>query len=98
MLPVLKPRMIWGYRTANGTFLKNTRIGSTTFIDNARTLNIGDNVFIGHHNYIEASNGVTIGEGCQVTNFISITSHSSHISIRLVGEKLPVIFGTCKDI
>ncbi len=84
---VLKPRIIWGYRAANGKFLKNTRIGSTTFIDNKKkNLIIGDNVFIGHHNYIEANNGVTIGEGCQITNFITITSHSSHVSIRLYGK------------
>ena len=79
--------MIWGYKIRGGKFLKNVRIGSTTFIDNDKNLIIGDNVFIGHHNYIEASNGVTIGEGCQITNFISITSHSSHIAIRLYGKK-----------
>jgi acetyltransferase-like isoleucine patch superfamily enzyme len=85
--PFLKNRMIWGYKVRGGKFLKYTRIGSTTFIDNKKNLIIGNNVFIGHYNYIEASNGVTIGEGCQITNFISITSHSSHIAIRLYGNK-----------
>jgi len=79
--------MVWGYKSPGGKFLKNTRIGSTTFIDNGKNLILGDYVFIGHHNYLEASNGVNIGEGCQITNFISIITHSSHTAIRLYGKK-----------
>ena len=52
-------------------------------IEYKKNLKLGNNVFIGHYNFIEASNGITIEEGCQITNFISITTHSSHISIRL---------------
>ncbi len=50
------------------------------------SLSLGENVFIGQYNFIEASNGIVIEEGCQITNFISIVSHSSHISIRLYGS------------
>ena len=82
-----KPRMISGYKNASGELLKRVRISSSTFIDTPQKLEIEDNVFIGHYNFIEASNGVKIGEGCQLTNFISVTSHSSHISIRLYGNK-----------
>jgi acetyltransferase-like isoleucine patch superfamily enzyme len=82
-----KPLMIGGYRRHDGLWLKNTRISNSTFIDHPENLDISDNVFIGHFNFIEASNGITIREGCQITNYISITTHSSHISIRLYGRE-----------
>ncbi len=81
-----KPRMIWGYKNPDGKFLKNVRISNTTFIDHEKNLFIGDHVFIGHYNFIEASQGLVIGEGCQITNFTSIATHSSHISLRLYGR------------
>ncbi|MBN2175413.1 MAG: acyltransferase [Bacteroidales bacterium] len=80
------PQMIWGYKNPKGVYCPKTRISNTTFIDHPENLNLGDNVFIGHYNFIEASHGITIEEGCQITNFSSITSHSSHISIRLYGR------------
>jgi acetyltransferase-like isoleucine patch superfamily enzyme len=43
-------------------------------------------VYIGHYNFIEASSGITIEEGCQLTTFINMTSHSSHMAIRLYGK------------
>lgn len=64
----------------------NLRIGSSTFIDYPETLFLGNHVYIGHHNYIEASNKIVIEDGCQITSFISITSHSSHNSIRVYGS------------
>lgn len=78
--------MVWGYKTPGGSFLKNVRIGSSTFIDGKKNLVLGDHVYIGHHNFIEASNSIEIGEGSQVTNFVNITTHSSHQSIRLYGR------------
>jgi len=36
---------------------------------------------------VEASNGITIREGCQITNYISILTHSSHNSIRFYGKE-----------
>jgi len=85
MNKLFKPTMIGGFKRFDGVFLKKTRISNTTFIDHPERLLIEDNVFIGHHNYIEASNGLSIGEGCQITSFVSITTHSSHQSIRLYG-------------
>jgi len=82
---LFKPGMIYGIKHG-GVYLKNTRISNTTIIENADKLSLSDNVFIGHHNFIEASNEIAIGEGCQITNFISIISHSSHNSIRLYGK------------
>jgi acetyltransferase-like isoleucine patch superfamily enzyme len=80
-----RPHMIVGFRRHDGQYLRHTRISNTTFINYRNKLDIEDKVFIGHYNFIEASNGISIGEGCQITNYISITSHSSHISIRLHG-------------
>ncbi|MFO8129939.1 MAG: acyltransferase [Bacteroidales bacterium] len=79
--------MVRGYRNPDGTLRKNTRISNTVFIDHPEGLSLGDHVFIGHYNFIEASQGVFIGEGCQVTNFISLTTHSSHNSIRVYGRR-----------
>lgn len=81
-----KPLIIYGYRRADGTFLKDTRISTSSVIISPETLQIADNVFIGHFNFIEASNGITIDEGVQITNYVSVTSHSSHNAIRLYGK------------
>jgi acetyltransferase-like isoleucine patch superfamily enzyme len=78
--------MVQGYRTPSGVLLKDTRISNLTEIESKKNLILGDNVFIGHFNFIEASHGVTIEEGCQITNYISILSHSSHVSVRLYGS------------
>lgn len=78
--------MVGGYlREDDGVLLSKTRISNSTFIDNAAGFIVSDDVYIGHHNFIECSNKVTIETGCQITSFVSITSHSSHDSIRLYG-------------
>ena len=69
-----------------GKRIEHTRISNTTFIDHPQNLVLGKNVFIGHYNFIEASNGITIEEGCQLTTFINMTSHSSHMAIRIYGK------------
>lgn len=80
--------MVGGYkRLSDGVFLPNTRISNATFIDAPEHFNVKDNVFIGHHNFIESSHKITIEEGCQLTNFITLTTHSSHNSIRYYGNK-----------
>lgn len=81
-----KPMMLSGYKQGK-IKLKNVRISNTTFINSRENLRLYDNVFIGHFNFIEASNGIVIEEGCQITNFVTITTHSSHISIRLYGDE-----------
>ncbi len=86
----VRPRMLFGIRH-HGKYLAKTRISTSTFIDHPGKLELGNNVHIGHHNFIEASNGITIEEGCQITNFISITTHSSHIAIRLYGNHYPEV-------
>ena len=70
----------------NGEFLRRVRISDSTVISVPEKLNLADNMFIGHFNFIEASNGITIEEGVQLTNYISVLTHSSHVSIRLYGK------------
>jgi acetyltransferase-like isoleucine patch superfamily enzyme len=51
-----------------------------------KQLDIADNVWIGHYSLLDASHGIVIGKGVQTGSFVSIFSHSSHISIRLLGD------------
>ncbi|MEA3480305.1 MAG: acyltransferase [Bacteroidota bacterium] len=85
-----RPYIITGYRRPDGRYLKHTRIGNTTYITYKKNLDIADYVFISHFGFIEASHGITIEEGCQIGYHVTITSHSSHISIRLYG---PAYYG-----
>ncbi|MCC2644573.1 MAG: acyltransferase [Burkholderiales bacterium] len=79
--------MIMGYKNSGCNHpVSQTRISNTTCIIGPENLHLANNIFIGHYNFIEASNNIKIGEGCQITNYISILSHSSHISIRLYGK------------
>lgn len=70
-----------------GCFRKDLRISESTVLSFPQNLELEDNIFIGHYNFIEASNGITIEEGVQLTNYISVLTHSSHISIRLYGKQ-----------
>lgn len=83
---LVRPRMVYGYRRADGTWLAHTRISTATDIENPQQLVIEDHVFIGHFNFIDASGGLHLGEGTQVTNHVSILSHSSHRAGRLMGR------------
>lgn len=84
---VQQPFMVYGfYNKVQKRFMKLTRISSGTKILSKGQLDIEDNVWIGHYCLLDASNGVEIGKGVQTGPFVSIFSHSSHISIRLLGE------------
>lgn len=82
----IRPVMLGGYRNHAGEYLKNVRIGSTSCLVQQEKLKLGDHVYIGHYNFLDASNHLWIAEGCQVTSFVSILTHSSHIAIRLYGR------------
>jgi glycosyltransferase involved in cell wall biosynthesis len=69
-----------------GHKIVDTRISNVTHVSNWNNVKIGNNVFIGHFNYIDGFDRVTIGNGCQITNYVSVLTHSSHNSIRLYGE------------
>lgn len=80
------PRMVYGWRRQrDGIWLANTRFSTHTRIENPAELDVGDHVFVGHFNLIDASCGLRIGEGCQITNYVSVLSHSSHIAVRVCG-------------
>lgn len=79
----LSPRMVYGAHSGNGNWRPHSRISTHTVIESPERLGLGDHVFIGHFNYIDASGGLTIGEGVQITNHVSVLTHSTHLSIRI---------------
>jgi acetyltransferase-like isoleucine patch superfamily enzyme len=84
-LRALQFRPLFGERS-QGRLLPNTRISPSTCIEHEDRLTLADHVFIGHFNFIEASGGVTIDEGVQVTSHVAIVTHSSHRALRLLGR------------
>ncbi|MFT4242743.1 MAG: acyltransferase [Acidovorax sp.] len=79
-------RMVFGECDRQGRPLPHTRIAPSTCIEGEAGLDLADHVFIGQFNFIDATAGLHIGEGVQITNFVSIVTHSSHRSIRLLGR------------
>jgi len=79
-------RRIFGERS-QGRELPHTRISPATCIEHEERLTLGDHVYIGPFNWIEASGGVTIDEGVQITSHVSIVTHSSHRTMRLLGRE-----------
>ena len=79
-------RMVFGESDHLGRSLPHTRIAPSTCIEGDAGLRLSDHVFIGQFNFIDATAGLQIGEGVQITNFVSIVTHSSHRSIRLLGR------------
>jgi acetyltransferase-like isoleucine patch superfamily enzyme len=78
-------RVVFG-ETSGGRYLPNTRIAPSTCIEHEDRLQLADHVFIGAFNFIEASGGVTVGEGVQITHHVSVVTHSSHRAQRLLGR------------
>jgi acetyltransferase-like isoleucine patch superfamily enzyme len=83
------PVMIDGFKSADGTHLNHVRYGSTTYFQNKESIQMGNHVYIAQNCFIDASNGLKIGEGCQICQFSSILTHSSHNSIRIYGSSYP---------
>ncbi len=78
-------RMVFGERS-QGRWLPHTRIAPSTCIDHPDGLHLDDHVFIGPFCFIEASGGVHLDEGVQLSHHVSIVTHSSHRSVRLLGR------------
>lgn len=74
------------YRDYKGKIIKNSRVSILTHVSNKKNVIIGENVFIGHFNYIDGHEKVEIEKGCQITNYVSIVTHSSHNAIRELKE------------
>jgi acetyltransferase-like isoleucine patch superfamily enzyme len=81
------PRTLYGWRNADGSFRPHTRVSTHTSIEGREGLVLHDHVFIGHFNRLDGSNGLVIEEGVQVTNYVSILSHSSHRAVRVMGRR-----------
>ncbi|HSW03360.1 acyltransferase [Aquabacterium sp.] len=79
-------RIVFG-ESSQGRWLPHTRIAPSACIEHEERLQLADHVFIGPFNFIEASAGVVIGEGVQITHHASIVSHSSHRAQRLLGQR-----------
>ena len=80
------PRMLYGWRAADGHWLAHTRVSSSTHIESRATLQLADHVFVGHFNLLDASGGLTLGEGVQVSSHCALLTHSSHRALRLAGR------------
>jgi len=80
------PEIIGGYTNPDGSIVTKTRVSNMSHLSNKKNITIQDNVFIGHFNYIDGHCSVKIGTGVQITNHISILTHSSHHAIRLLGK------------
>jgi acetyltransferase-like isoleucine patch superfamily enzyme len=78
-------RIVFGERS-QGRWLPNTRISPSACLEHEDRLVLHDHVYIGPFVLIEASGGVTLHEGVQVTSHVSIVTHSSHRSMRLLGR------------
>ncbi len=85
LLKKIKPEIIGGFKNSNEIFNSNIGISNFTHVSNKNNnLYIEENVFIGHFNYIDGNNAkITICKNVQITNYVSILTHSSHHAIRL---------------
>jgi len=81
------PRVVYGWRNVDGSWMTHTRVSTHTCIEGQDGLHLGDHVFIGHFNRLDGSNGLVIEEGVQVTNHVSILTHSSHKAVRVMGRR-----------
>jgi acetyltransferase-like isoleucine patch superfamily enzyme len=91
----MKPEMIGIEYDFKGLKLQGTSISNSTHVSNqSSNLKLENNVFIGHFNYIDANNAeIIIKSGVQITNYVSILTHSSHNEIRI-----PEIRNSTKEI
>jgi acetyltransferase-like isoleucine patch superfamily enzyme len=79
-------RVVFG-EVSGGRVLAFTRIAPSACIEHEDRLVLQDHVYIGPLCFVEASAGVTVGEGTQITHHVSIVTHSSHRAQRLLGRR-----------
>lgn len=89
----IKPEMI-GFSAGTDSKKAATRVSNMSHISNPANVQLGNNLFVGHFNYIDGFDKVTIGDGCQITNYVSILTHSSHNALRMYGEKYDLYWNT----
>ncbi len=82
-----QPFMVYGfYNQTQQKFMRQTRISSSTKVISKKKLDLSDGVWVGHYSVLDASHGIKFGKGVQTGSHISIYTHSSHNSIRLLGD------------
>ncbi|RZJ12317.1 MAG: acyltransferase [Rubrivivax sp.] len=81
-------RMLFGEAAA-----PHSRVAPSTCIEGEAGLQLGDHVFIGQFNFIDAGAGLVIEEGVQITNFCSIVTHSTHNALRINGRRTAKVGG-----
>jgi acetyltransferase-like isoleucine patch superfamily enzyme len=89
ILKWIKPEII-GFKDALNKMILNTRVSNMSHLSNIKNIILEENVFIGHFNYIDGFRKVRISKGCQITNYVTILTHSSHNSIRFQGDSFQV--------
>jgi acetyltransferase-like isoleucine patch superfamily enzyme len=86
-LSLRAPRMRYGTRSGGGQWRAHSRISTHTVIECPGRMDLGDHVYIGHFNFIDASGGLVIEDGVQVTNHVSVLTHSTHQALRIERER-----------
>lgn len=81
---LLLHRIVFGEH-AQGRELPHSRISPSACIEQEANLHLADHVYIGPFNFLEASGGITLEEGVQITSHCSVVTHSSHRAMRLLG-------------
>lgn len=88
VLSLAAPRMIWGFRSVpDRAFRPRTRISNTAFLYYREKISIDDNVFVWHFTILDGTGGLQIGEGSQIGAWVGIFTHSSHLAIRIYGDR-----------
>ena len=84
---IKQPYMIYGFYDLNSSaFRKYTRLSDSVIVINKNKLSLGDNVWVWHYSILDASEGLTIEEGCQIGAWVGIFTNGSQVSIRLYGR------------
>jgi acetyltransferase-like isoleucine patch superfamily enzyme len=82
LLRWIKPEML-PFKRFDNSIVSGTGVSNMTHISNPSNVNLDNDIFVGHFNYIDGHRKVKIGSGCQITNYVSILTHSTHDSIRI---------------
>jgi len=93
-----RPFMVYGYKDRpSREFRKFTRMSSTVSILSRDRLSVGDYVWVWHHTILDATEGLEIGEGCQIGAWVGVFTHGSEKAIRLLGKQFVGIHNTERE-
>jgi len=82
LLKWIKPEIL-PFKKLDNSIVLGTGVSNMTHVSNPRNVILEENIFVGHFNYIDGYKKVKIGKGTQITNYVSILTHSSHDSLRI---------------